>query len=190
MPASRKVSYTLAANEEITCNQVGSYVRCIDAGEAFTVEAQKDRGGSRQVTSLNKGLGIEFDHFDRIRIINGDNAQTIVIYVGDLRVDDSSLHGSVNATFAANGNLSDKTDVTISSNTNALIAAANANRKDIHIVNLSGSNTLRVGTSNANATRGLPVGYGLSMTLSNFDGALYGYADGADIDVAVLEVLT
>lgn len=186
MPASQKITYTFAANEELEINITGSYIRCVATSEDIEVQATK--GSQQQSSTLSKGLGVVFDKFDKCRLINGSNAQTVSVYVGDLRVDDSSLHGTVDASFATNGNLADKADVTIADGTNALIAASNGDRKDLLICNLSGANTLRVGTSSAAANRGIPVGYGLSLTLSNFHGALYGYADGANIDVAVLEV--
>lgn len=184
----KEFSYTLSANESLTVNRAGSYVRCIDSGEAFFVRGLDNQGQAGNRVEISEGIGLPLNSFDKLEITNGPNAQTIKIYISDQNVDDSRQYGEIDAKIASVANLSDGADVTISSGANGLIVASNADRQTLHIVNTSTTRTLRIGTSSTAAARGLPVGPGLSFTMNNFDGALYGYAIGGNIDVAYLEV--
>lgn len=191
MAVSKPFTYELAANAVVTINRQGTFVYCVSSGEEFSVQGLNKKGYPDEVTEINQGIGHEMSPFDRLRVINGPNAQTVKLYLGDNRVIDNRQYGSISAGIASVDGLSDVDDVTLVNGAAAAqIVAANADRQTLHILNTSTTNTLRIGSSNVDAGRGIPIGPGLSFTMNNFDGALYGYADGANIDVAVLEVTT
>lgn len=192
MAISQEFEYTLGANEEAIIHRKGTFVRCISAGEAFQIQGMVNQGGGADdKTEINEGIGHSLKPFDKLRVINGANPQTVKVYVGDTEVFDSRLYGSLAASIASVDGVSDASDVTLTNGAAAAqIIAANANRQTLYITNLSVTNTLRVGSSNAGASRGQPVFPQQTIALVNFDGALYGYADGANIDVSIMEITT
>lgn len=189
MAISKEFEFTLAAGEEVIVNRKGAFVRCISSGEAFQVQGMlNNSGGADDKTEINEGIGHTLKPFDKLRVINGENPQTIKIYVGDTEVFDSRFYGSLDVTVGSVAGVNDAADVTLSDGVAGSIVLANANRQTLYVTNLSTTTTIRVGSANAAANRGQPIYPRQTISLQNFDGALTGFADGGDVNVSILEI--
>lgn len=79
------------------------------------------------------------------------------------------------------------TTVTITSSVSNIISV-NSSRKGLVIKNLSGATIYISSSDSVNISTGYPIETGLSFSLDNFVGALYGIVSGADVSISVMEL--
>lgn len=186
MAIIKNFSIALTANIITTVSYVGTVVRCTSASAAFTVQPQ-----NFDEIELQEGIGIQFPEslfasgqITKFRFLSA-TTQTVVVYIGDGDIVDNRQYGSVDATIQSAGTLSTVADVTAVGSATTQIVSASSTRKNILITNLSTTNTLRIGDSNAGATRGMALAPGLTLTLTYYDGDVYAYNPGSSSDVGI-----
>lgn len=167
----------------------GRYFRILSAEADLTVVIM-DNAASEvgRATGVRGGFAYRRElGFDQVQITSA-SAQTIKVATSkDAEIEYDRSSGEVSV--IAPSGLSDVADVSLAAGATTQILAANSSRKEAILRNLSGNTqTFRIGTVNAGAARGIPLGPGESMTLAT-QAAIYGYNPGAGAElVAVAEI--
>lgn len=176
---------TVPAGQSVLMDVSGAYMLVYEANlDRFKVKfdtGQFGIGFAGMEVSLPPGQA-----FTRVEFQNPNGTDLTLdfgVSNGEVRDRRLKLSGTGLSLSKATG-LADAVDVTLSAASADLIAAANADRREISITNLTGAE-IRVGTSNVTATRGQPVPNGATFVLPT-TAAVYGFSTGGG-DVAVLE---
>lgn len=177
---------TVPAGAVVALNITGRYLMVYEANLA-SFEIKFDGGGTFGQCFSGFEVDLEGEEqFQRVELRNpngSDLTVSIGVSNGEIRDRRLQLSGSGLDISKASG-LADATDVTLTAATATVIAAANANRREISITNKTGAE-IRIGSSNVTATRGQPVPNGASFVVPS-TAAVYGYSAGGG-DVAILE---
>lgn len=179
------INLIFTAGQEITHAVAGRYVRLLSASAVVKVAAD---GGS--FFDLELGIGVEMARqFSTLRIVSA-TAQTVMLAVADVRVDDNRLVGNVDIT----GGLDTRevlpttlSNAAVTVGTSAVVvAASNINRRSALIVN-SGAAVVYVGGLGVTTANGIPVpALGGAIDLSA-TAAIYAISGSAGNDVRVLQ---
>ena len=167
----------------------GNYIRIEEASTSFYL-----RMGNRAYVEIDKGIEIVApENWDQLEFENKSAAEiTIKAVIGTTEkfmMSSFRVVGDVNATIAAPGTLDSKPDVSCLSVVATLLSAANADRKEVIVANLSSNTqTMRIGDNGAGAANGYPLAPGASVVLAT-SAAVYAYnPGGAAESLAVVEV--
>ena len=127
--------------------------------------------------------------FSKVRVRNdtgGSVSFTIALAYGEFDIDEVTLTGGVS--IKAGSGHSDQADFSAAAASTTSILAANANRREAWIKNLSASVTLRWGTSLGGAARGQEIEPGETHIISS-QGEIYIYnPDAAPVAVSRVEI--
>lgn len=185
--------YTLGAGEGLDLVGQGNYVRFFSSTGATDLNIGID-GSTPE--PLPVGIGVSFPQkFERVRVENpnaGSVTFQIAIAVGHIADDRLNVSGSINAVITSlpvPTGLQSTADKSLAGTATTQIIAANSARTAVTITNLDGNaSIIRVGDSNAGASRGVQLAPGQSMTLETED-AVHAYNPGSAQSVGIVEVL-
>lgn len=185
---SKDYLVTVGAGEEVALNVAGEFYSVISTDQT-SFEISVDGGATafaKRGTKRRMPAGSEFKVV-RVKNPNGSSLTArLEIGYGDFIDGEISVGGDV--VVGGGDTLTDYTDQTLSATATALVLAANADRTEAWISNLSGSVTLRWGTSAAAAARGIPVTPGQTMIVSSKAAIYLHNPDAGTVDVAKLEI--
>ncbi|RKQ73109.1 hypothetical protein [Oceanibaculum indicum] len=176
----------LAAGQEITLDATGDFFRVMASDRAFGIAIEDG-----MVFAVEAGIGfkMEGEAFSKLRVVETLGlGVTLSIAIGYGVIDDARLviAGSLPTRPTSANGLASVADVSVPATTTALVAAANADRVEIIVQNLGGTE-MRIGDSAVTAGRGVKLDGGGTLTLTT-SAAVYAYnAAGAAVDVSVLE---
>ncbi len=192
--------YAVPANGTAYFSASGSFL--VNLSTAMAAGSLKINVGQGSESRFDAGdtlvmpTGATFDSFTLRNTTGADIIVTVGVAQGEIRIAGQvNIVGTVAVTGAVNANvgatLTSTADVAIAATTTTQVKAANTSRKEIVISNLIANNTvIRVGESSAGAARGVEVGIGGSLVLSN-TAAVYVYnPSGSGINIGVLENIT
>ena len=181
--------YTLAAGEAVPIVRAGNSIICLEAPEPFRISVG-DASGMRPESNFEQGLALGFsDGFDRVTIRN-PNAGAITVRIGfaigDVRDARFIASGAITAQLDG-GDAIASDALLVPSMTRTLIAAADNDRIELAVSNLSPSVPVFLGDETVNAFEGLPVNVG---GLANIPTSAPVYAihqGGGAVQLAILE---
>lgn len=179
--------YKLALDAGIpqTLNVQGDYYHVLVATSDVTIKFDEGAALTRSV-----GQGGEQD-YSRVTIVSTVNQSVVVsLGYGSLSDSRSNVSATINTTIAPSNKLNPKAEIVIGAGATVLLAAANANRKELRIgVKSTEANGVYIGDISAGAAT--PGGYieEGSVEYVNCEAAVYGYNAGAGaITVNVLDL--
>lgn len=181
----RDYKFTLAAGQERSLNVQGNWFHVLDAvgtvgirfDEGVLIERSQGQGGSRSYSRV---------------LVSSPIAQTVILSLGVGQETDAraSFTGTVNTTIEPSNTILPKAEVTIAAGATVILAAANANRKELRLgVKSSEANGVYIGNVSVGALT--PGGYieEGSVEYVGTEAAVYGYNAGAvSIEVNVLDL--
>ena len=181
----RDYKFTLAAGQERSLNVEGDWFHVLAAtgtiqirfDEGVQIDRSEGQGGSRSYKRVN---------------VQSSTAQTVVLSLGYGQETDarSTVNATINTTIEPSNTILPKAEVTIAAGATVILAAANANRKELRLgVKSSEANGVYIG--NASVGAATPGGYieEGSVEYVGTEAAVYGYNAGAvSIDVNVLDL--
>lgn len=181
-------SFTVPANGSVEFVRTASFLTVLDASAAFEISFDN---GPR--SAMEAGLTLRTqDDFQRVEIINTTGSVLTVkvgLGRGDVRDSRLTLSGSIQADIVAPDVLTTGAPVAAANAAVTLLAAADANRREVlAVVDLSAGGAVYIGGDAAAAAgEGLPVQPGQSLTLTT-SAAVYVRNDtGAAVNVSKAE---
>lgn len=183
----RTITRTVANGGEELINATGRQIVVVEATNTFLLSVDQE-----PFVELEKSFSLELaddTEFKSVRIRNESGASnTIKLQIGFTNIRDGRLGITGGISIAPADTLVTVADVSIATVTTALIVALNTDRRAVEVTNLSALVTLRIGDSNAGATRGAELAPG-ETRLFETSAALYGYnPSGAAVTVGVMEL--
>lgn len=172
---------TVAANTDLPIHTAGEYVACTAASAAFLL-----RLDNNAFNAFEAGFKLrmpEEETFETVWLRNeGGAAVTVTLIVGYGDFADNRLTVSGAIDVSKSTVLDSLADDSIAATSTELIAAADANRRELIVTNLpTNSQTFRIGDSGAGAANGVPLVPGASLILST-TAAVYAYNPGASAE--------
>jgi hypothetical protein len=173
----------IGSGESVELAGQGRYVVCTSATADFRL-AVDDQPPSLFFQGAELLLAPEDADFTSLTLSNDSaSAVTVTLFVGFGQIRDrrSVVSGSI---FTGGDTLASSADYSHSGSGTEQILAANANRREALIYNDTGA-TIRVGDSNAGASRGYPLAAGNGLVLAT-SAAIYAYSSPGG-SIALLE---
>lgn len=179
--------YTLGVGETVQVSRKGDFVSALAATGVFQVsfddEAPSDFASGLSYRSTQT--------FEKLRITNTSGAvNTVELFIGmgDVRDARLSLTGDLRVFELGHEVFGTGAPVACLTANTTLLSAANANRRELLLMNESAGKVYIGGASGALAGEGLPLDVGASMTLQT-QAAVYARNDsGVTVDIAVAEM--
>ncbi len=172
-----KFEHTFTPGQSLQINTPGSFIRIISAtGPVFVTP---DTGNRLEIE--NRKSWKTAKKFERLHL-ESDTAQTVIGYLGDGEITDDSIGGNIAIGSPLPGsNTPDYGAVTLVAATATVIAAANTNRNEILIQNLTGSDIYIGSDSSVTNLNGIKVPNNGQLT-TRLTSAIYGYSTpGGDV---------
>jgi hypothetical protein len=178
-------SYTFSANETVRVELPGDDIFIRDSSGEVLIKLDSPSSPEIPIRNSEK---LRTDGFN-LFLVKSVTAQTVKFIVGSRNLGVDGLNFVADVSIESGSDLQTTADVSMAGTDTTLIKAANATRKQIIITNLSGNaSILRIGDSNAGATRGTPLEAGQTLILDTED-AVYAYNPGSAQSVAVTEII-
>lgn len=171
----------IPANGHVRMGIQGNFVSVTSASSTFRLETLN---GDRVV--MREGKNVELTGFKELLLYDESGTEnSLVIEAGIGKISDNEMSGSVGV--SSPSTLSTAADKTLTADTASVISAADTSRREI-MIRAPKTNTvnIRIGDSDVGAARGIELEPGQTITLTTA-AAVYGYPDGGDADVQVLE---
>lgn len=189
-PYPQNGAITIANGVEHPIEKGGNFIRVRQSDQTFTILLDDDvelKAEQNDVFQLT-----DDDEFKSLAVINDSGANLtfqLEIGYGEVKTNNVSISGTLKAALQGHSTLSSAADDSIAATSTELVLASNTNRKEALITNLSSNaGNIRVGDSNAGASRGVEVSPGQTVTLST-TAAIYVYNEGTSAQsVGLLEV--
>lgn len=186
--------YTLKVppGENLQLQVVGDYVRI----ESSLVTVIIEEPDAAQTVYLTEGDDTRLKRFKHMYVRHDDAAtQTVILSIGDGTQKSSSKVGGAVAIsgtvdLSKSDALSTAADLSVAAGVQALVIAANANRRELILTSLAANaGDFRVGDINTAAARGTPLRPGDAITLTT-TAAVYAFnTHTAAMSIAITEVL-
>lgn len=165
-------------------------------GQFFTVLTSNHQsfkiglGDQSQLADFAAGLSYRMPSeavFHQVRIVNtSGTALTVELAYGFGTFRDGRLVIDGGIAVLSPDTVTSTADVTATASTTSQLIAANLDRKELFLVNM-GSATLRIGDSNAGASRGVPLAPGEKMIMTTTAAVSAYNPDASGCDVAIIE---
>jgi hypothetical protein len=130
--------------------------------------------------------------FTKVEVINESGATlNFQLEIGDggVESDDVTIVGTVAVAVQAHSGLSTSPDDSITANTTEEVLAANTNRKEAWITNLSANtDVIRVGDSSTDATQGFEIAPGQTAVIQTTAAIYVHNTKASDQSVALMEI--
>ena len=179
---NREFPVTIAANSGETIEAPGNFIYLHTASLPLKVYVEGQLVTMRERDSRGIAKG-----FRNIRVENNNGSDVASVFViGEGAYSRGRMIGDVSVNVG--GSLETAADASATASVTSQILAANSIRHYATLTNLSGTVTLRIGDSNAGATRGSPLGPGDSTVIHCTD-SIHAYnPDASAVSVAISEV--
>lgn len=189
-PYPKLGTITLSNGEIYTVNTGGNFVRIKEADQSFTLRFDD---GSEMTVSQNIIIKLQpDDQFKKLEVINDSGASLTVqleIGFGDVQSNTVTVGGTLAAEIQAHDTLVSAADDSIAANTTEQVLAANTDRKEALISNLaSNTDPIRIDDSNTDATQGIEVLPGSTVTLQTKSAIFVHNTKGSAQSVGILEI--
>lgn len=195
MPNTVIRDYVIPAGEQLPIMIPGRFLMVLEAASALDITV------IRKNSPVGEAEGVEAsftygplrpgEEFQGIKVSSSDgSAQTVKIGISDDEIGYQVMAGSINAIITSASGIDSQADVSITAESTVQLVAANTDRREIIIANLStNTQTMRVGDSGAGTANGLPLPPGGSMVLTT-SAAVYAYNPHATTaeSLAVMEI--
>lgn len=183
--SQREIVRTIPANSGQDIGATGDFVYLHTANLPLLVQVA---GQTVTMRAGDKRRVAEGFVFFRVENENASDVNAVFI-VGRGDYSRQAVTGEVTLTTPAT--IASTADVSLAATATTQIKAANTDRREIIISNLStNTQTMRIGESSAGASRGVELAPGASITLQT-TAAVYGYNPGGSAEsVGVLEVVS
>lgn len=138
---------------------------------------------------LSQGMGITADYSEFS--VESATGQTVTVFAGYGLISDNRANVTANlaVTLAPSNTMFDGADVAVPSGAATLVLAADLNRKTAFICNPSTNTaTVRVGSATVNATKGIPVEPGETLTLDATFAVYVFQASGTAVTVSAAAI--
>lgn len=187
----KEQTFTLGVGELTTRSLIANYIRIVEAAAPLKIRARmSDMKEGRRADSvdmtLTRGRGITLDSlYDTWEIENkGAGSQTVTIALGRGKVEDTEISGNVTATISKSLTVQSLLDVGIPAVSTVLVAAADLDRRELHITNQGPSN-MRWGDSGIGVVRGGIIYPGQTAVIES-SAAIYVYNSDAALQYVAL----
>lgn len=176
--------YTLQPGQGVTITALADFVTCLSSTTAFDIQFD----GSPE-TTFQSGLSYDSPNLiKQTRIANNSDAAIVVemgFGTGGIKDSRLALTGTVDTRVIAPPALTTGAPVACANAAATLIAAQDANRRELLVINDGGGKVYIGGNAGALAGHGLPLAAGAALTLAA-SGAVYARNDsGAPVMLAV-----
>jgi hypothetical protein len=188
----RLIPLDSARDNEVIELGASNFIWAVEAtGSNANVEIRFNAPHNSGIT-VKEGMMLKVGNFKKIYITNSaQSGKNITLHYGLMSKDFNILNAASSTqevNVAANTGLSTTADGSALATATTSILAANTNRKEAIIKNLDASTSLRIGDSNAGASRGHELKAGESIILST-TAQIYAYnASGTAVAVSLVEV--
>lgn len=182
----KPLSIKIAAGTEETPQAVGNYVRS-DSSNAVNITINSEETGDK--ITLKPGDYAKLNPFKRLRISHDGVSDTkVLLYIGNnTEAGSSEVSGDVTATPKPSATLTPLDDVACLTAAATVVAAANTDRRELHITNL-GAGTIRVGDATVTASKGIALFANQTGVIPTGAAVSVRNDTGATVTVALMEV--
>lgn len=172
----------IPANDKTSIDVVGNFIFLKSSNLTVRVLVE-----GRSVTMVEGDYQRVEEGFKNFDILNENGTQAnVTLVVGKGEFGRRQVTGDVGIT--AGENLVTAADVSCLATAVTQVLASNTDRQTSWIHNLDATTTLRVGDSNAGASRGIPLPPGATAIISSNNAAVHAYnPSGSAVSVAVME---
>lgn len=167
---------SMAANATRVLQRTGNKI-AVYAGQGLTIRMSP----SGQQITLDAGVVVQVQPFDRVEIINGSTIQDVQVYTGSGDYFDgrSNISATISATLAPATTFAAEADAAIAGGASVNISAADTDKRQVFISNPeTNTMTFRIGDSTVDATKGFILEPGGSMIIDT-SAAIYAHNTGA-----------
>jgi len=167
---------SMAANATRVVQRTGNKI-AIYTGQGVTIRMSP----SGQQVTLDAGVVVQVQPFDRFEIINGSTIQDVIVYSGEGDYFDgrSNISATISATITPATTFTAEADASIAGGASVNISAADANKRQVFISNPeTNTMTFRIGDSTVDATKGFILEPSASIIIDT-SAAVYAFNTGA-----------